>query len=130
MRTAPDQYWVVGGESGLGARLRSAIPPDAGCVTSLDGARTRLLVEGQAARALLARLVAIDLHPTVFPINGFAQTGIHHVGGLLLRISEDRYEFFALRTFSTPIAIAAVRCETPSCSTRFITCPKARSSTW
>jgi heterotetrameric sarcosine oxidase gamma subunit len=100
MRTAPDQYWVVGGESGLGARLRSAIPPDAGCVTSLDGARTRLLVEGQAARALLARLVAIDLHPTVFPINGFAQTGIHHVGGLLLRISEDRYEFFALRTYA------------------------------
>ena len=38
--------------------------------------------------------------------------------------------FFALRTFSTPIAIAAVRCETLSCSTRFITWPKARSSTW
>jgi sarcosine oxidase subunit gamma len=100
MRIAPDQYWIVGGESGLDARLRKAIPPDAGCVTSLDGARTRLVIEGQAARALLRRLVAIDLHPTVFPINGFAQTGIHHVGGLLLRVSEDRYEFFALRTYA------------------------------
>ena len=42
----------------------------------------------------------IDLHPTVFPVGGFAQTGIHHVAGLLLRASEDRYEFFALRTFA------------------------------
>ena len=101
MRIALDQYWVLGGEdSVLEERLRSAIPTDAGCVTSLDGARTRLLVEGQGARALLSRLVAIDLDPTVLPVNGFAQTGIHHVGGLLLRVSEDRYEFFALRTFA------------------------------
>ena len=100
MRIAPDQYWVVGGESGLDARLRSTVPADAGCVTSLDGARTRLIIEGPAARALLSRLVAIDLHPALFAINGFAQTGIHHVGGLLLRVSEQRYEFFALRTYA------------------------------
>jgi sarcosine oxidase subunit gamma len=100
MRIAPDQYWVVGGASGLDQRLRSAIPADAGSVTSLEGARTRLLLEGKAARALLSRLVPIDLDPPVFPINGFAQTGIHHVAGLLFRASEDRYEFFALRTFA------------------------------
>ena len=100
MRIAPDQYWVLGGESGLDARLRSAIPADAGCVTSLDGARTRLLLEGRAARALLGRLVAIDLDPTVFPVSGFAQTGIHHVAGLLLRANEDRYEFLAPRTYA------------------------------
>jgi sarcosine oxidase subunit gamma len=103
MRIAPDQYWVVGGESALDTRLRSAVPTDAGCVTSLDAARTRLLIEGHAARALLARLVAIDLHPTVFPIGSFAQTGIHHVGGLLLKVGEDRYEFFSLRTFAASI---------------------------
>jgi sarcosine oxidase subunit gamma len=102
MRIALDQYWVLdgGSDSGLEKRLRSAIPTDAGCVTSLDGARTRLFIEGRAARALLGRLVAIDLHPTIFPINGFSQTGIHHIGGLLLRTNEDRYEFFALRTFA------------------------------
>ncbi len=100
MRIAPDQYWVLGGESGLDARLRSAIPADSGSVTSLDGARTRLLIEGRAARAVLSRLVSVDLDPTVFHVRGFAQTGIHHVGGLLLRVSEDRYEFFALRTFA------------------------------
>ena len=100
MRIAPDQYWVLGGESNLEVRLRSATPADAGCVTSLDRARTRLLIEGPAARALLGRLVAIDLDPTVFPLCGFAQTGIHHVAGLLLRAREDRYEFLAPRTFA------------------------------
>jgi sarcosine oxidase subunit gamma len=100
MRIAPDQYWVLGGGSELGARLRSAIPADGGCVTSLDGARTRLLIEGPAARALLARLLAIDLDPKVFPLRGFAQTGIHHVAGLLLRSSEDRYELLVPRTFA------------------------------
>jgi heterotetrameric sarcosine oxidase gamma subunit len=99
-RIAPDQYWVAGGEPTLETRLRTAIPADAGCVTSLQGARTHLFVEGPSARDLLGRLVPIDLHPTVFPIGGFAQTGIHHVAGLLLRASEDRYEFFALRTFA------------------------------
>jgi heterotetrameric sarcosine oxidase gamma subunit len=100
MRIAPDQYWVLGGKSGLDARLRSAIPVNAGSVTSLEQARTRLLIEGPAARALLGQLVAIDLDPTVFPLYGFAQTGIHHVAGLLLRTGEDRYEFLALRTYA------------------------------
>jgi heterotetrameric sarcosine oxidase gamma subunit len=100
-RIAPDQYWVSGrSEPTLEARLRAAIPADAGCVTSLDGARTHLFVEGPRARELLGRLVPIDLHPTAFPVGGFAQTGIHHVAGLLLRANEDRYEFFALRTFA------------------------------
>jgi heterotetrameric sarcosine oxidase gamma subunit len=100
MRIAPDQYWVLGGKSGLDARLRSAIPGNAGCVTSLDQARTRLLIEGPAARTLLGQLVAIDLDPTVFPLCGFAQTGIHHVAGLLFRAGEDRYEFLAPRTYA------------------------------
>ncbi len=100
-RIAPDQFWVLGGgDPTLEARLRAAIPADAGCVTSLEGARTHLFVEGPRARDLLGRLVPIDLHPTVFPVGGFAQTGIHHVAGLLLRASESRYEYFALRTFA------------------------------
>lgn len=100
LRIAPDQYWVLGGEPTLEKQLRAAIAPDAGCITSLDGARTRVFIEGPRARDLLGRLVPIDLHPTVFPVSGFAQTGIHHVAGLLLRADEDRYEFFALRTFA------------------------------
>jgi sarcosine oxidase subunit gamma len=100
LRISPDQYWISGGPSDFEARLRHAIPPTAGCVTSLEGGRTRLFIEGHAARAVLRRLVAVDLDPPLFPVQGFAQTGIHHVGGLLLRAGQDRYEFFALRTFA------------------------------
>jgi len=101
LRISPDQYWLLGdGEPTLEARLRAAIPADAGCVTSLEGARTRLVAQGPRVRDLLGRLVPIDLDPTVFPVSGFAQTAIHHVAGLLLRANEDRYEFFAPRTFA------------------------------
>lgn len=100
LRISPDQYWISGGSSDLEVRLRQAIPATAGCVTSLEGGRTQLFIEGQSARLLLRRLVAVDLDPSQFPIQGFAQTGIHHVGGLLLRAGQDRYEFFALRTFA------------------------------
>lgn len=100
MRIAPDQYWILGGAPELDGVLRAAISPENASITSLDGARTRLIIEGPRARALLAGLVAIDLQPAAFPVHGFAQTGIHHVGGLLLRVSEDRYDFFALRTFA------------------------------
>lgn len=100
LRVAPDQYWILGDAPELEGVLRAAVSPTDASVTSLDGARTRLIIEGPSARALLAGLVAVDLHPDVFPIRGFAQTGIHHVGGLLLRVSEERYDFFALRTFA------------------------------
>lgn len=112
-RIAPDQFWVLGGEEpALEARLRVAIPADAGCVTSLEGACTRLFVEGPRARDLFGRLAPIDLHPTVFPVGGFAQTGIHHVAGLLLRASENRYEYFAPRTlaaFTWEVLVDAAR---------------------
>jgi sarcosine oxidase subunit gamma len=100
MLIAPDQYWVLGGEPELESRLRSAIRSDIGCVTNLDQARALFSIEGEAARTLLSRLVPIDLDPSIFPVNAFAQTGIHHVGGLLLRASEDRYELLVLRTYA------------------------------
>ena len=48
---------------------------------------------------MLMKLVPIDLYPEAFPVGRFAQTGIHHVGGLLYRAAEERYEYFALRTY-------------------------------
>jgi heterotetrameric sarcosine oxidase gamma subunit len=106
VRIAPDQCWLLDRspgrtrDPGLEAKLRAAIPTDAGCVTTLDQARTRLLIEGRSARTLLGKLVAVDLDPAVFPVHGFAQTGIHHVAGLLIRANEDRYELYVPRTFA------------------------------
>jgi len=99
-RIAADQHWVVTPDAGRIALLAAAVAPGVGTVTPLSASRARLLVEGAASRALLGRLVPLDLEPAAFPVGRFAQTGVHHVGGLLYRAATDRYEFFALRSFA------------------------------
>ncbi len=99
MRIAPDQYWVVTDDTGRAAALAAAVPIEVGTVLDLSASRTRLVIEGADARAVLAKLVPIDLHPSAFEVGRFVQTGVHHVGGLLHRAAGDRYEYFALRTY-------------------------------
>lgn len=99
-RIARDQVLIRTPESGLAQRLRAALTPAAASITPLDGARTCIALCGPAVRELLARLVAVDLHPAVFAVGHFAQTPIHHVGGLLHRRAADAYEFLALRTYA------------------------------
>jgi len=100
LRIAADQFWVVTTDGARLAALAAAVGPDVGTVTILSASRTRIVIEGDASRELLGRLVAIDLDPRVFAVGHHAQTGMHHVGGLLFRAGADRYEFFALRTYA------------------------------
>ena len=99
-RIAEDQYWLVTQDRAAAAALSRAIAPQDASITVLDHARIRLLIEGAAAAALLARLVTIDLRPTAFPAGCFAQTGVHHAGVLLERSGAERYEMYVLRTFA------------------------------
>lgn len=99
-RIARDQVLIRTTDSTLARRLRAAVAPEVASVLSLDAARTGIVVAGPAARELLARLVAVDLDPDVFAVGHFAQTPIHHVGGLLHRLAADHYEFLALRTYA------------------------------
>jgi len=99
-RVAADQFWILTPDTARLSDLAAAVHPDVGSVTTLSASRTRILVEGAAARDVLGRLVAIDLDTNAFPIGHHAQTGMHHVGGLLFRAGAERYEFFALRSFA------------------------------
>ena len=99
-RIAADQYWIRNSSPGLAEQLRALLPEHAASVTPLAGSRTCILIEGPAARSLLAHLVAIDVDSERFGIGQFAQVPIHHVGGLLYRLGSDCYEFIALRTFA------------------------------
>jgi heterotetrameric sarcosine oxidase gamma subunit len=99
-RIAADQYWVVSRDRGLAARLAAAIPPEAGCVTSLSHGRVRIALEGSPAREALETLVPIDLHPATFAVGSCAQTGTHHIAVLLERTGPDRYELVVQRTFA------------------------------
>lgn len=99
-RIAADQYWIRSSSPNLAERLRASIPELAASVTPLDGSRTVIVIEGEAASSLLGRLVAVDVESDRFGVGRFAQVPIHHVGGLLYRAGPDRYEFIALRTFA------------------------------
>jgi methylglutamate dehydrogenase subunit D len=99
-RIAPHGYWVVSSDARVVSQLAAAVPVSAGTVTPLSHSRTRLMIEGPAARAVLAKGITVDLHPQVFAVGAFAQTGLHHAGVLLERCAEERYELYVLRTFA------------------------------
>ena len=99
-RIAHDQFLIRTPDLDLARGLRAAVPTDAASLTLLDGARTCVGIAGPAAREVLARLVAVDVDPAIFRVGRFAQTPIHHVGGLLYRAAVEQYEFLALRTYA------------------------------
>lgn len=101
LKTGPEQYWIISPESDdLPGALQAAVPPELGAVTLLSHSRTCIVVEGPAARELLATSIALDLHPSAFSVGAFALTGIHHTPVLVYRTAEDRYELFVMRTFA------------------------------
>jgi methylglutamate dehydrogenase subunit D len=103
-KTGPEQFWIVGPEADdLASALAATVVPAIGAVTSLSHSRTRIFVEGAAARDLLAKGVALDLHPDVFRLDEFALTGLHHTPVLLHRSAADRYELYAMRTFALSV---------------------------
>jgi sarcosine oxidase subunit gamma len=95
-RTGPLAFWCVGPE---GDDLVRQLQGKA-IVTPLSHSRTRISIEGRAARQVLAKGLPIDLHPSVFTPGTFAMTGLHHTPVLLHCVAENRFELYAMRTFA------------------------------
>ncbi len=100
---ARDQYWVMSADAALAGALAAAVDPAVGSVTSLSHARVRIAIRGTAARAMLAKVLTIDVHPDVFRVGEARQTGLHHTGALCERSAADRYDFYVLRTYAASI---------------------------
>jgi sarcosine oxidase subunit gamma len=95
-RTGPLAFWCVGPENDdLAAQLQSKA-----IVTPLSHSRTRISIEGTAARTVLAKGLPIDLHSSVFTPGTIAMTGLHHTPVLLHCVGEHRFELCAMRTFA------------------------------
>jgi methylglutamate dehydrogenase subunit D len=100
-KIGPEQYWLLSSaDEDLTGQLQRVIAPEIGVVTSLSHSRTRLFIEGPAARRVLSTAIALDLHPDTFPVGAFALTGAHNTPVRLHRAALDRYEFYVLRTFA------------------------------
>src|SRR5688572_13819565 len=83
--TAPGRFLIAGIAPDLAPRLVAALPSEDAAVTDLSHGRASLRLQGNAASELLAKGVALDLHPAAFPPGRVAQTAIHHIAVLLHR---------------------------------------------
>jgi heterotetrameric sarcosine oxidase gamma subunit len=95
-RIAPLAFWFVGPESDdLATRLKGAA-----IVTPLSHSRTRIAVEGRAARDVLRQGIALDFDADKFTPGRFALTGLHHTPVLVHCTGAQSFALYAMRTFA------------------------------
>lgn len=99
-KVGPEQVRPAGAKDFWADTLRDAVPPAMGSLTSLSHGRTRLFLEGAAAREVLSTGIAVDLHPEVFRCDAYALTGLQDTPVLLHRTGAQRYELYVLRTYA------------------------------
>lgn len=76
----PDRWLLLAADgTGLEARLRAAAEPAGGVVVDQGHGRAIVRVEGPRARDVLAKGTGVDLHPSAFPEDAVAQTGMFHL---------------------------------------------------
>jgi maleamate amidohydrolase len=88
----PDEWLVVAAEEpegGLEAALSAALSGSSASVVDVSAQRTIVEITGLAARELLTKGCALDLHPAVFTAGRCAQTLLARVPAILLA-REDR----------------------------------------
>jgi sarcosine oxidase subunit gamma len=82
-----ERRWLVvtppGEEAALLARLDAALTRETAVARDLSDARTTIAIAGGAARALLAKGCALDLHPSRFAVGECAQSLLAQVPILL-----------------------------------------------
>lgn len=104
LKTGAQRYWIFTDDpENLWRELKDSVAPGIGTITPLLHSRTRIVIEGDAARQLLAKGIALDFHPDVFGIDQFALTALHHSPILIHRSMRDRYELYAMRTFARSV---------------------------
>jgi sarcosine oxidase subunit gamma len=102
-RVAPLAFWCVGPEGDdLAAKLAGPANRRA-VVTPLSSSRSRISIEGRAARDVLRKGIPLDLDERAFTPGRFAMTGLHHTPVLLHCTGENRFELYALRTFALDV---------------------------
>ena len=99
MRIGPSQFWIIAPETDdLATQLQGKC-----VVTPLTHSRTRIHVSGAPARDVLAKLIPLDLHESVFAVGHFAMTGIHHTPVTVHCIASGSFHIYVMRTFALDV---------------------------
>jgi len=102
--TGPGRFLIADQAGNLLERFQRTLPAGVGAVTELTHGRTILRLDGEAAAAVLAKCVAIDLDSAALPAGRLAQTMIHHIDVMLHRRSESSFDLWVLRSFAEALA--------------------------
>jgi heterotetrameric sarcosine oxidase gamma subunit len=100
--SGPDQFFVLskGGKHGIGA-LGQTFAQSAS-LSDQSHARVLISISGAKARAMLAKLSSIDLHPDEFALGAAAATSMDHTSVTLWRSSDrDGFAVFNILVFAT-----------------------------
>jgi heterotetrameric sarcosine oxidase gamma subunit len=96
MRTGPAQFWIVDLETDdIASRLQGKC-----ALTPLSHSRVRIALSGLPVRDVLAKLMPLDFHPSVFAPGSFALTGIHHTPVTVHCTGQDSFDIYVMRTFA------------------------------
>ena len=95
-RIGPAQFWLVEPDSGTTPANLAGV----GAVTPLTHSRVRIAISGAAAREVLAKLIPVDLHPSVFTPGSVALTGIHHTPVTVHCTGDGSFDIYVMRTFA------------------------------
>lgn len=88
--TGPGQALVLG----------PAVAPEGAAITDQSDAWAHLVLEGQGARDVLARLAPVDLREGVFRRGHAARTLLFHMTATLIRTGTDRWEILVFRSMA------------------------------
>ncbi|ESW87232.1 sarcosine oxidase subunit gamma [Mesorhizobium sp. LSJC285A00] len=99
--SGPDQFFVLS----KGGRTEVLAQTFASSASLSDQSHARVLISicGPKARAMLAKLSSIDLHPDAFPVGAAAATSMDHTSVTLWRVGDkaDGQAVFNLLVFAT-----------------------------
>lgn len=89
------RFIYVGAATEDTARVDTALDTEDAAVVDLSGARRIVRIEGETAREVLNKAVAIDFDPAAFPAGALAQSVIHQIPVVILRRSETVFDVLA-----------------------------------
>lgn len=115
MRVAPNRLLLRHANPLALADVVSCLDVSRALTLDLSSARSVIRIEGLHAVQVMVRLSSVDFGFEAFPVTGFAQTGIHHVGVLIQRIGHTRFDILVPTTWALSVWEMARETATPFC---------------
>ncbi|WP_458526842.1 sarcosine oxidase subunit gamma [Onishia taeanensis] len=100
---SPDEWLLIvpgGEEFDVERRLREALNDAHFAISNVSGGQTLLELSGEAAREVLMKSVAYDVHPRHFPVGKGVTTVFAKASVILRRPADDRWELVVRRSFA------------------------------